>query len=686
MNGKLTGFLAKAAQQKDMFLVVLLALVLVMLILPLPEFLIDVLITMNISAAILILLTSFHLLSPVQFSTFPSVLLLTTLFRLAISISTTRLILMDGSAGAIIKTFGEVVVGGNLVVGLVIFLVITLVQFLVITKGADRVAEIGARFALDGMPGKQMSIDADVRAGNLDVTGAQQARQKLEMEAKLFGSMDGAMKFVKGDAIAGLVIAAVNLLGGIAIGSFQHGMPMGDALHLYSLMTVGDGLVAQIPALMISMAAGSIVTRVANPDDLNLGTEIAQQLLGNRKTLLVAGLLISLFGFVPGFPTLIFLAIGVVVASGPYFVTRRERAMTIHAEADWTFKQLMLAETCNRIAKATGSKETVMLVLPSSIISINVSYFSKAFEALKASLEKEFFIKTGYWKFEIGNETELYRIFIKQELVGTGKYDPGAIFIKANPSYLLEMGIPPLSEFGAREGVLVDAKFSQKLQEDGVEFWSPCEQLLMHVKSTAIRNLEVFATFQNTSDLLFEVQRGNAALINDLREAMSNHKISQIMRFLLRERIPLTNHTRILEAILLWSNRRPDPLYVLQRVRREIADVITQRFALEGFLPVMVVAPTLESFIREGIRNTEEGTFLVLEPSICRHIVNKIREIIGEGYKKGQHPVLITQQDIRHTMYNIFHEHGIYMPVLAYQEVSPETVVYPVGYLSAEPD
>lgn len=245
--------IAAIARQKDVFLVVVFALVLLMVILPLPAMAMDFMITLNVSASIIIMMISLQMHSPVQFSTFPALLLVTTLFRLSISISTTRLILLEGDAGRIVETFGQVAMGGNLAVGLVTFLIITVVQFLVITKGADRVAEVGARFTLDGMPGKQMGIDADVRAGNMDQLAAKLARQNLEREAKLFGAMDGAMKFVKGDAIAGLVITAINLVGGIAIGMTQRGVGFGDALSLYALLTVGDGLVAQIPALLIPL-------------------------------------------------------------------------------------------------------------------------------------------------------------------------------------------------------------------------------------------------------------------------------------------------------------------------------------------------------------------------------------------------------------------------------------------------
>ncbi|MGL6210821.1 MAG: FHIPEP family type III secretion protein, partial [Paracoccaceae bacterium] len=313
---QITNQLLYLARQRDLLLIVVLMLVLLMMFLPLPSVMMDVLQAVNIASSIIILLMALQMHTATQFSTFPALLLVTTLYRLGLSIASTRLILLEADAGQIVQTFGEVAIGGNLLVGMVIFLIITIVQFIVITKGADRVAEVGARFTLDGMPGKQMSVDADVRAGNIDKIDAKLAREDLEREAKLFGAMDGAMKFVKGDAVASLIITAVNLLGGIAIGMTQLGLPFSEALTVYSVLTIGDGLVGQIPALMISVAAGTMVTRVTNPRGVDLGTEIGQQITASPKTVIYSGLAIAAFGFVPGFPTFIFLAMGGAMSGG----------------------------------------------------------------------------------------------------------------------------------------------------------------------------------------------------------------------------------------------------------------------------------------------------------------------------------------------------------------------------------
>src|SRR5476651_902370 len=308
-----------------------------MLIIPLPLPLIDVLIAINISLSSLLIVLAMYLPKPLAFSTFPAVLLLTTMFRMALSISTTRQILLQTNAGHIVQAFGSFVVGGNLAVGLVIFLILTIVNFLVITKGSERVAEVAARFSLDAMPGKQMSIDSDLRAGLIDGEQARDKREQLSRESQLFGAMDGAMKFVKGDAVAGLIIVVVNLLGGFTTGMFQHDLSAAESIRLYSVLTIGDGLIAQIPALLISLTAGMIITRVA-PDGRkgisNMGAEIARQMTSEPKSWMIASVGMLAFAAVPGMPTLVFILISMVTGGlGYYLMRQRQRLEQPAAEA-----------------------------------------------------------------------------------------------------------------------------------------------------------------------------------------------------------------------------------------------------------------------------------------------------------------------------------------------------------------
>ena len=309
--GALQRFAILASSRNDLVLAVILVSIVFMMILPLPVLVVDILIGMNMTISAVLLMVALYLPSPLAFSSFPSVLLVTTLFRLGISIATTRLILLQGDAGAIIQTFGNFVVGGNLVVGLVVFLILTIVQFVVITKGAERVAEVAARFSLDAMPGKQMSIDGDMRAGTIDMEEAKRRRRIVEKESQLYGAMDGAMKFVKGDAIASIIIVAINLLGGMLIGVMQRGMPASKAVQTYSILSIGDGLIAQIPALFIAICAGVIVTRVQSDEEAsNVGRDIGRQVLAQPRALMIGGAIAFGMSLIPGMPVPVFVVLG----------------------------------------------------------------------------------------------------------------------------------------------------------------------------------------------------------------------------------------------------------------------------------------------------------------------------------------------------------------------------------------
>ena len=677
--------LSAVSRQKDVMLIMVFVTILLMMILPVPTILMDVLITLNISAAIIIMLMTLHLQNPVQFSTFPTLLLVTTLFRLAISISTTRLILIEGDAGKIVETFGNVVVGGNLIVGLVIFLIITVVQFLVITKGADRVAEVGARFTLDGMPGKQMSVDADVRAGSIDQVDAKNARETLDREAKLFGAMDGAMKFVKGDAIAGLVITAINLLGGITIGMGQLGYGFSEALSLYALMTIGDGLVAQIPALLISVSAGTIVTRVTNPQGTDLGTEIGEQISRNHRTIVLAGLVIAAFGLIPGFPTVIFMFVGLGMAGGILMRRRSQNSSDVEGMRDWQKLQQNHEEYIADVQARTGRGPTLRVILPGCFRGVDTRHFYLTFENSNRNMEAEFGVPMGTWRFEF-HKTSMthYQIEIGTDIVASGEVDPSVLFVKSNAVYMEALGIPFTSHFGHREGVMVPHDCADELLRRDIKYWDALDLFIMNLKLVIVGNLPLFLSFQAVSDILDGIQRSHPALVSDLRENLTTRQVAAVLRLLVEERIPMTNHVRIFETILDVAPSKPDPFQVLQHVRIAIGDALTDRFAPSDFLPVMIVSPTLESFVREGFRMGGEDRYLILDSEISKAVAQQVRTVIKDSYTRGKDPVIITQQDIRRAVHNVLQEHGLYVPVLAYQEVAPQTVIYPVGFISPE--
>ena len=330
----IAGLLAHVAARQELVLVGLLVLTMAMMILPMPTALADVLIATNIGLSTLLMMVAIYIRAPVEFSTLPSVILITTAFRLSLSITTSRMVLVQADAGEIIRTFGDFVIAGNVVVGLVVYLIITIVQFVVITKGSERVAEVAARFTLDALPGKQISIDADLKNGDIDQKEARRRRRLLEKESQLYGAMDGAMKFVKGDAIASLVIIVVNLVGGMTIGCLQRGLPFSEAVRTYSLLAVGDGLIAQIPALLISLTAGVLVTRVTSETGGNLGQDIVAQLVTEPRTLQIAALVLAGLGLVPGFPTAVFWTLAVVLGAGGWALARQRKRQAASAFAE----------------------------------------------------------------------------------------------------------------------------------------------------------------------------------------------------------------------------------------------------------------------------------------------------------------------------------------------------------------
>lgn len=450
MNPVIAG-LNKLGQRNDLMLAAMLVAIVSLIILPMPTVLVDFLIALNMGLSFILMMTSIYLLSPLEFSSFPAVLLVTTLFRLALSITTTRLILLQADAGEIVYTFGNFVVGGNLIVGIVIFLIITIVQFLVITKGSERVAEVSARFSLDGMPGKQMSIDADLRAGSIEMEEAQKRRELVQKESQMYGSMDGAMKFVKGDAIAGLIIIFVNITAGVAIGTTMNDMTAGEALQLYAILTVGDGLISQIPALLISITSGIIVTRVSNEDSKDLGNEIGGQLLDKPKALLVGGVLLLGFALIPGFPTFIFLMLALMIGGGGYYLLRKaSREMAQEAEGGIP-AMAAATETAGDAKSRLDQQEEFTQTLPLIIdvpTSIQETLNTQMLNDELLKVRKALYMDLGvpfpgiHLRFNDSMADNTYSIMLQEVPVASGHFRPGYVFVRETIDHLEMLKIP----------------------------------------------------------------------------------------------------------------------------------------------------------------------------------------------------------------------------------------------------
>ena len=432
--------------RNDLVLAFFLVAVIFMMILPLPTWLVDALIGINMTISAILLMVAMYLPSPLAFSSFPSVLLVTTLFRLGISIATTRLILLQGDAGHIIFTFGNFVVGGNLVVGLVVFLILTIVQFVVITKGAERVAEVAARFSLDAMPGKQMSIDGDMRAGTIDMEEAKRRRGIVEKESQLYGAMDGAMKFVKGDAIAGLIIVAVNLLGGIVIGTMQRGMTAADAAKTYSVLTIGDGLIAQIPALFIAICAGMIVTRVQSGDGpSNVGKDIGQQVMAQPRALMIAAAVALGMGLIPGMPLPVFLTLAVVIGTIGFVIMRGTRRVVDEKTGEVTEVPAMQpAGEKPKKKTADGSEEfapTVPLLMDVAA-GLQQAFDADVLNDELLKIRRALYFDLGVpfpgiqLRFNEGLPPESYNILLSEVPVSQGRLRPGYLLVRESVANL----------------------------------------------------------------------------------------------------------------------------------------------------------------------------------------------------------------------------------------------------------
>ncbi len=692
---RINSILQGIGARKDVMLAILLVSIIVLIILPVPTVLVDVLIATNMGISAILLMTAIYLKSPLEFSTFPSVLLVTTLFRLALSITTTRLILLQADAGQIVYTFGNFVVGGNLIVGMVIFLIITIVQFLVITKGSERVAEVSARFSLDGMPGKQMSIDADMRAGSIDMDEAQARRGRVEKESQLYGSMDGAMKFVKGDAIAGLIIIFINIGAGVSIGVFQMGMTSGEALQLFSILTIGDGLIAQIPALLISITAGIIVTRVANEDATDLGNEIGSQLMNKPKALLVGGGLLLGFATVPGFPTLTFLLLAALVGGGGFMKLRKLRREELHEDEGGIPAMAAAADgkpdKKQRLDKQEEFSQTLPLIIdvPTSLQNrLNTSELNE--ELLK--VRKALYMDLGvpfpgiHLRFNDAIEDEHYKILLNEVPVANGHFRQGFVFAREQAEHLDMLKIP--YEMGEPFIPLLDSLWVPESKIDaldnaGVNYMSDSKILTHHLAFVLKKYAEDFIGIQETRYLLEKMEDTFGELIKEVQRLIPVNKIAEIFQRLVSEDISIRNLRTILQSLVVWGHKEKEVVQLTEYVRGSLKRYISFKYSNgQNILPVYLLDQDLEDTIRSGIRQTSAGAYLALDPTVTARFVEVVKQTIGRIGHLDNKPVLITSMDIRRYVRKLLEAEVYELAVLSHQELTEEVTVQPLGRIS----
>jgi type III secretion protein V len=631
----------------DVALAALVVAIVGMMIVPLPKLALDLLISCNFAVAVTLLLVAIHVGDALKIATFPTLLLLTTLYRLALQVSATRLILLDADAGQVIRAFGKFVVAGNLVVGAVIFLILTIIQYVVISRGSERVAEVAARFALDAMPGKQMAIDAELRAGLIDGDEARRRRAHLTRESQLYGSMDGAMKFVKGDAIAGLVVLLVNIVGGLVIGVFQRGMELSAAARTYTVLTVGEGLVAQIPALILSTAAGIIVTRVASEDEGgHLGRDIGHQILRHPKAIAIAAVLLFLLALVPGLPLGPFLALAAVLGLVAFGLLRWPEPRATAAVA-------ATATTAAAGVTAGGAAPAPLTVELGPALAAALMPDGDG-DRLAARLAPRLAARvTGELGFP------LPPLAARAAATGLGPLE-----------FVLRLdGVPLARGEAARDRPAADAEAA----------------LGDHLLALVRRHGHELLGIEQAAALVRALEQTHPVLVREVfPKLVSPAVLAEVLRGLLAEGVPLVQLDRILEAVARWAPSERDPAALVERTRAALRRVISFRHAAaDGVLAVHLLDATVEQAIREAVQRSEAGSHLALEPQLAREIIAAVGRATAEQPTSPAGPVLVVAGDIRRHVRHLVEAEHPHIAVLSHAELDPSAKVRTLGAIGA---
>jgi type III secretion protein V len=684
----------------DLILVACIVLIVGLMIVPLPTFLLDIFITANITIAITILMVALYLSNGAQLASYPTILLLTTLYRLALEISSTRLILLQANAGDVIKAFGEFVVGGNFVVGAVIFLIITLVQFLVITKGSERVAEVAARFTLDAMPGKQMSIDADLRSGSIDFKLARKRRQALAKESQFYGAMDGAMKFVKGDAIAGIIITVVNIVGGLIIGVAMNGMPASEAIQTYSILTIGDGLVSQIPALLISISAGLVVTRVASEDeDTNLGSDIAGQILAKPKALGIAAVVLLILGLVPGMPKLAFLLLATITGGISYALYQ---AMGVKQKA-----KEQETERLKLVVPPPSSDPAITRTVPlimelgkefAPFVSYETAtgkeYFRKLVE-LRDTLYRQLGVvfpslRVNLEMLPLENNNN-YRFWLHEAPIATGSIASDRILVNSSADQLAKFGVQAegtMNPADFKPAAWVTRSEKTRIASLQMKVWETDDVLLLQISRFLRSHAMDFITVQEVQWMINETRKLYPALVEEVvPKIIGMQQLTDILKRLLSEEVSVRDLKVILQAIAEWYRiDGGDTFEIAEHVRVALRRRIC--FSLSGGKPRLLIYqldPGIEDMLRDAIRQGPAGSFLALDYEQRGQLVQALREQIADVSSRTQSPVLLVDASVRRYIKSAVGDDFPELRAISYNEIAPEIQLEPLGTITFAP-
>ncbi|WP_018238599.1 type III secretion system export apparatus subunit SctV [Ensifer sp. BR816] len=691
-------FARAASRRSDIVIAAVVMLAITMMIIPMPTLLVDVLIGFNFFYSLLILVGALYISSPAQFSSLPSIILLGTLFRLALAITTTRLILTDADAGQIVAAFGSFVVGGDVLVGLIVFLIITVAQFVVITKGAERVAEVGARFALDAMPGKQMSIDNEARSGDIDQQEARRRRDDLERESQFYGAMDGAMKFVKGDAVAGLIIIAINLIGGLTIGSLQRGLTVGEAAHTYSLLTVGDGLISQIPALMMAVAAGAVVTRVPSgrgPQDLS--SEILGQLGASDRALALAAAILFGFGLVPGFPLVVFWALAGVAGLLAYTARRRqaeeeEVAGPVPRRRETPRPVSPGGRVVDHIAGSlagagahAGVAQRLTLVMGEALAEqLPESVFTERTEGLADAILEDLGIRVP----AIGRLTDSrlapgeIRIDFEGVPVVDGALPLDQLMVWEETVDLDIMAIPYVTQpdLMGLKLAWVERSHAAALDAAGVGHCEAADVAMTLLERVLRRYAPEFIDAQAVRALLGRLEEPFGDLIKEVLEGVSVQRLADVLRRLIEENVPITNMRIILQTIAERASQIQNLQALADHVRAALGRQICFRLA-DGnrIVSAYLLTRPFEDELRAAIEHG--GPAGTVPERLAAPILEELKKRREKADVQSRTAIL-TSMDLRRHIRNLLMRHDVYAAVLSYQEIAAEFSVQCLGYIA----
>jgi len=682
--------LQRALGQSDAMMAVGMIGLVAMMLIPLPPMLLDVLLTVNFGVALCILLVAMYVREPLEFAVFPSVLLIATLFRLALNISSTRLILLHAHAGKVIEAFGGFVVGGDLVVGLILFLILVIIQFVVITSGSQRVAEVAARFTLDEMPGKQMSIDADLSAGLITEDQARARRRTIEREADFYGAMDGATKFVRGDAIAAIIIVIINIVAGLVIGIMRLGLEPGEALRRFALLTVGDGLVSQLPALLISTATGLVVTRAASDQDL--GSDVATQLLSQPRAVGIVAVMMVLFGLVPGLPTVSFFLIGGLAGAVAWYVARSAPA---HREAEDAAPR----DAHEEHQPAVPVVDRLAIDLGYGLIGLvdggSAGTLLRRIAAIREQVAADLglLVPPVRIRDDVSLPPHSYVIRLRGAAIARGTLEPAALMAIAGASAAGEReGLDPLPGQACTEPAFglpawwIEPAQRTLAEARGYTVVEPEVVLATHLSELIGRHAAELLGRQDVQTMLDDLRHVNPAAVNELIPDMASvGQLHQVLRGLLAEGVPISDLSTIVEALADGLRVSPDLAEGGEHVRAALGRVICERFRdADGVLCVYVLDPELEARLAEAVVDTPQGPMCLPDPADLRALLEGARRASEKMAAQGHTPVLLTSAPIRRHARALISRSFPELALLSHAEVVPEVRVRALGSITLE--